>query len=71
MLGGNFTGDCPDFRGTSGVAMRKCLTAAKMGLSPWLREGDRSMFSVNRLSAKCVFSPKNGPVPNRGVNGYP
>ena len=28
------------------------------------------MFSVNRLSAKCVFSPKNGPVPNQGVNGY-
>jgi len=29
-----FTGDCPDFRGASDVAMPKCLTAAKMGLSP-------------------------------------
>ena len=26
-------------------------------------EGDRSMFSANRFLAKCVFSPKNGPVP--------
>ena len=35
-----------------------------------LREGDRSMFSASRLSAKCAFSPKNGPVPSRTVNGY-
>jgi hypothetical protein len=35
------------------------------------REGDRSMFSADRLSAKCGFPPKNGPVPNQGVNGYP
>jgi hypothetical protein len=27
-----------------------------------LREGDRSMFSANRLFAKYVGSPKNGPV---------
>ena len=27
------------------------------------RKGDRSMFSANRFLAKCVFSPKNGPVP--------
>jgi len=26
------------------------------------REGDRSMFSANRLFAKYVGSPKNGPV---------
>ncbi len=35
-----------------------------------LREGDRSVFSANRLFAKYVGSPKNGPVPNQGVNGY-
>jgi hypothetical protein len=34
-------------------------------LAPW--EGDRSMFSANRLFAKYVGSPKNGPVPNPGV----
>ncbi len=28
------------------------------------------MFSASRLSAKCVFRPKNGPVPNQPVNGY-
>ena len=28
-------------------------------------EGDRSMFSADCLSAKCDFSPKNGPVPSR------
>jgi hypothetical protein len=28
------------------------------------REWDRSMFSVDRLFAKGIFSPKNGPVPN-------
>ncbi len=28
------------------------------------------MFSANRLFAKYVGSPKNEPVPNRGVNGY-
>ncbi len=27
-------------------------------------EGDRSMFSADRLSAECVGSPKNGPVPD-------
>jgi len=35
-----------------------------------LREGDRSMFSANRLFAEHIYSPKNGPVPGRGVNGY-
>ena len=34
------------------------------------REGDRSMFSACGLSAKYVFPPKNGPVPDRGVNAY-
>ncbi len=29
------------------------------------------MFSASRLSAECVFGPKNGPVPNQPVNGYP
>ncbi len=28
------------------------------------------MFSANRLFAKYIGSPKNGPVPNQGVNGY-
>ncbi|MCC6124644.1 MAG: hypothetical protein IT426_06765 [Pirellulales bacterium] len=28
------------------------------------------MFSAYRLSAKYVFTPKNGPVPDRGVNAY-
>ena len=28
------------------------------------------MFSANRLPAKCVFLPKNGPVPSQPVNGY-
>jgi hypothetical protein len=28
------------------------------------------MFSASRLFAKYVGSPKNGPVPNQGVNGY-
>ncbi len=30
--------------------------------------GDRSMFSANRLPVKCVFRPKNGPVPSQPVN---
>ena len=34
------------------------------------REGDRSMFSADRLSAKCVFSPKNGPVPGLNPAGF-
>jgi outer membrane protein assembly factor BamB/tetratricopeptide (TPR) repeat protein len=28
------------------------------------------MFSADRLSTKCAFSPKNGPIPRRPVNGY-
>ena len=28
------------------------------------------MFSAQRLSEKYAFSPKNGPVPERPVNGY-
>ena len=28
------------------------------------------MFSVEGRLAKCVFTPKNGPVPERPVNGY-
>ena len=28
------------------------------------------MFSASRLFAKWIFSPKNGPVPDQGVNGY-
>ena len=40
------------------------LDRRKNGTVPLaLREGDRSMFSANRLSAKYAFSPKNGPVP--------
>ena len=35
-----------------------------------LPEGDRSMLSAQRSSAKCVFPPKNGPVPSLLVNGY-
>ena len=34
------------------------------------REGDRSMFSAQRLSEEYAFSPKNGPVPERPVNAY-
>ena len=34
FLTAEFTGDCPDFRGTGKIVMRMCLTAAKMGLSP-------------------------------------
>ena len=28
------------------------------------------MFSANRLPAKYVFRPKNGPVPSQPVNAY-
>jgi hypothetical protein len=34
------------------------------------REGDRSMFSADRLSDQCAFSPKNGPVPRQPVMDY-
>ena len=44
--------------------------AAKMGLSPLRRgRGQVRVFGQHR-SAECVFQPKNGPVPNRSVNGY-
>ncbi|MCD4727720.1 MAG: hypothetical protein K8R46_08660, partial [Pirellulales bacterium] len=47
------------------------LTAAKMGLSPWRRGlGTVPKFLANRLPAKCVFWPKNGPVPSQPVNAY-
>jgi hypothetical protein len=47
-----FTGDCPDFRGVRGVVLGKCLTAAKMGLSPLAsREGDRSPLIRGRTVA--------------------
>ena len=29
------------------------------------------MFSANRLPAKCVFRPKNGPVPSQPVKNTP
>ena len=44
--------------------------AAKQG-APRPRQGDRSMFSVWRVLVDRVFTPKNGPVPERRVNGYP
>ncbi|MCD4726264.1 MAG: UDP-N-acetylmuramate--L-alanine ligase [Pirellulales bacterium] len=40
---------------------------AKHLVAAGAREGDRSMFSANRLSAECVFRPKNGPVPSQSA----
>jgi hypothetical protein len=66
-----FTGDCPDFRGAVVVAMQKTLDCRENGTVPLaLREGDRSMFSANRLFPKHVRTPKNGPVPDHDINGY-
>ncbi|MCD4727598.1 MAG: hypothetical protein K8R46_08050, partial [Pirellulales bacterium] len=46
------------------------LKSVEGGTSLRPREGDRSMFSANRLPAKCVFRPKNGPVPSQPANAY-
>jgi hypothetical protein len=63
-------GDCPDFRGTVDVVMWKTLDRYENGTVPLTpREGDRSMFSANRLFAKHDRTPKNGPVPDHGVDG--
>ena len=50
------------------VKMLNCRENGTVPLVP--REGDRSMFSACRLSAKYVFPPKNGPVPDWAVNAY-
>jgi hypothetical protein len=50
------------------VKMLNCRENGTVPLAP--REGDRSMFSAYRLSAKYVFPPKNGPVPDWAVNAY-
>ncbi len=52
--------------------LRKTLSRRENGTVPLApREGDRSLFSEDVLLTKHVFPPKNGPVPNRPVNGYP
>ncbi|MCD4726738.1 MAG: hypothetical protein K8R46_03690, partial [Pirellulales bacterium] len=52
------------FSRREGHCLEKSLDRRENGTVPLApREGDRSMFSANRLPAKCVFRPKNGPVP--------
>ena len=67
----------PVHRGQSRFSRRKRYNAVKMlkrrenGTVPLApRQGDRSMFSAYQLSAKYVFPPKNGPVPDWAVNAY-
>ena len=45
------------------------LIRANLHSSQERRQGDRSMFSVWRVLVDRVFTPKNGPVPERRVNG--
>ncbi len=66
-----------DHRGLSqfsrreGRCLGKSLDRRENGTVPLApREGDRSMFSANRLPAKRIFQPKNGPVPSQPVNAY-
>ncbi len=53
----------PTAPGCCDFVFRECnRSQGTVPLAP--REGDGSMFSANRLPAKCVFRPENGPVPS-------
>jgi len=71
------TADCPNFRGGHGTITLTSVSAAKMGLSPFGRSGDRSVFTYaiyfavgtacNPAAAhESPSRPAARPIPPRG-----